>query len=69
MPHNRSVDSDTLRQGAAHLHVERPLSFAVTGGSWPLSDRDVQGSQCDPLWSVVISRVRGRSLVNIHAKS
>lgn len=30
MPHNRSVDSDKLRQGAAHLHIERPLSFAVT---------------------------------------
>lgn len=35
MPHNRSVDSDKLRQGAAHLHIERPLSFAVTGCSWP----------------------------------
>lgn len=29
MPHNRLVDSDTLRQGAAHIHVERPLLAGI----------------------------------------
>lgn len=35
MPHNRSFDSDTLRQGVDHLCVERPLCFAVTDCFWP----------------------------------
>jgi len=37
MPANRSVDADTKRQGAGHLHVERPLPFASTGCYWPLA--------------------------------
>lgn len=36
MPANRSVDADTKRQGAGHLHVERPLPFASTGCYWPI---------------------------------